>query len=136
MAHDVFLSHSPEDQVVAGYACATLQQRGITCLLAPETVRDARVLVVIFSEHSNGSSDLRRDLEDAAHFNIPVVPFRIVNIAPAEELEPFFARSHWIDAFALSPQQQFEMLHDEIAKYLQAAPAIPPPLPLTPAVGP
>jgi hypothetical protein len=63
MAHDVFISHASRDKAIADAVCATLEQGGIRCWIAPRDVepgadwgaallranKDSRVLVLVLS---------------------------------------------------------------------------------------
>jgi len=62
MAHDVFISYSKADKLVADAICAKLEQSGIRCWIAPrdvlggqdygksiiEAINGSRVMVVVF----------------------------------------------------------------------------------------
>ncbi len=45
----------------------------------------ARLMVLVFSAHSNASPQVRREVERAIHKQLPVLPFRLEDIAPFEE---------------------------------------------------
>ena len=91
MAHDVFISYSEEDVLTAQAICAGLESRGLRCwyaardiLRGEEQVRakeraisDARLLVLVFSEHSNDSQLILREVCSAADGRKPIVPYRI-----------------------------------------------------------
>ena len=101
MAHDVFISHAQADKPVAELVCATLEQRGIRCWIAPRdirpgtdwgsaivaAIRQSRAMVLVFSDAANASRHIPRELERAIDLEIPIVPFRIQNIEPRGSLE-------------------------------------------------
>ena len=74
MAHDVFISYSTENKVMADAVCHGLEARGIRCWIAPRDVKggrdfaeaiidaigEARAMVLVFSSHANASPDVRR----------------------------------------------------------------------------
>lgn len=124
MSHDVFISHSSKDKIVADAVCAYLESRGIRCWVAPrdimpgeswgaaiiEAIRNARIMVLIFSSNANESPQIKREVERAVHFNTAVIPMRIENILPEADLEYFLGVPHWLDAFTPPMNQHFEPL--------------------------
>ncbi len=112
MAHDVFISYSSEDKVVADALCATLESRKIRCWIAPRDVLPgvpyaealidglsrSRILVLVFSASSNSSPQVMREVERAVNKGMPVIPFRIENVMPSKSMEYFLSAPHWLDA--------------------------------------
>jgi hypothetical protein len=112
MAHDVFISYSSNDKLKADAVCAGLESAGIRCWIAPrdilpsasyagsimEAIRTSRVMVVIFSSHSNKSPHVQREVERAIGHRLAIVPFRIEGVAPSEGMEYFLGVPHWLDA--------------------------------------
>jgi hypothetical protein len=113
MAQDVFICHSSKDKAVADAVCATLEQQGVRCWIAPRdidpgaewgeaivsAIRSSRVMVLIFSASANESPQIRREVELAVHDNVVIVPMRIENVLPQKSLEYFIGAVHWLDAF-------------------------------------
>ena len=76
MAHDVFISYSSKDKPIADGICAHLEGAGIRCWIAPRdispgedwptaidrAISQSRVMVLVFSAHSNSSEDVSREL--------------------------------------------------------------------------
>jgi hypothetical protein len=112
MAHDVFISHSAKDKPVADAVCATLENGGVRCWIAPrdivpgtqwgEAIIDAisacRVMVLVFSSNANESQQIIREVERAVSKGIPVIPFRVEDVDPNKSLEYFISAPHWLDA--------------------------------------
>ncbi|HST29432.1 MAG TPA: toll/interleukin-1 receptor domain-containing protein, partial [Chthoniobacterales bacterium] len=77
MAHEVFISHSSRDKPVADGVCAALERVKVRCWIAPRDVQPGRsfageitraiqhskVLVLIFSTHSNQSEQVLREVQ-------------------------------------------------------------------------
>ena len=111
-ARDVFISYSSHDKPTADAICATLERDRIRCWIAPrdvfpgiaygEAIVDAitvsRLMVVVFSNASNGSPQVLREVERAVSKGIPIVPFRIDDVRPTKSLEYFLSAPHWLDA--------------------------------------
>ena len=112
MAHDVFISHSSNNRTVANAACAALEGIGIRCWIAPRDVlpgrsysgeitraiQQSRAFVLIFSEHSNNSEQVLREVQLAANSRLHIVQFRIDAVVPSDDLEYYLSGPHWLDA--------------------------------------
>ncbi|MDT3699325.1 MAG: toll/interleukin-1 receptor domain-containing protein [Thermincola sp.] len=112
MAHDVFISHSSKDKNTADAICSILELNKIRCWIAPrdvtpgkkyatciiEAIKQSKVLVVVFSSNSNSSDPVSSELESAMRYGVVIIPFRIENTIPTEEMEFYLASRHWLDA--------------------------------------
>jgi hypothetical protein len=126
MAHDVFISYSSKDKTTADAVCATLENNGIRCWIAPrdilpgmeyaealvEAIQSSRLLVLVFSSGANDSPQVRGEVERAVSRGLPVLPFRIENVPPNRAMEFFIAGRHWLDA--LTPPLEAHL--EELAK--------------------
>ena len=112
MAHDVFISHSTNNRPVANAVCAALESVAIRCWIAPRDVmpgrsysgeitraiQQSRAFVLIFSEHSNNSEQVLREVQLAANSHLHIVQFRIAAVVPSDDLEYYLSGPHWLDA--------------------------------------
>lgn len=112
MAHDVFISYSTKDRPIADAVCAALEAERVRCWIAPrdvlpsapygqaiiEALNETRLLVLIFTASSNTSRHVMREVERAVNKGIPVVPFRVHDVAPSPSMEYFISSDHWLDA--------------------------------------
>ena len=115
MVHDVFISHSAQDKAVADAVCAAFEEDGIRCWVAPRDVRPGRsfpgeitraiqqskVMVLIFSRHSNNSEQVLREVQLAVDSHLPIVRLRIEDVTLSDDLRYYLSTPHWLDA--LSP---------------------------------
>ena len=113
MVRSVFLSYSQQDKDIALGVVAALEASGIDVWIAPrdvipgaewaaeiiDAISAARVMVLVFSSHSNDSPKVRREIERAVHKEVPILPFRTEPIPPSKSLEYFLSAQHWLDAF-------------------------------------
>ncbi|HSC19112.1 MAG TPA: tetratricopeptide repeat protein [Rhizomicrobium sp.] len=123
-SHDVFISYSSRDKTIADGICAVLERHGIRCWIAPRDVlpgadwgqsivrgiASCRILVLVFSNFANSSSQVRREVERAAHRELPIIPFRVEDVQPNESLEFFISTPHWLDAFTPPLERHVERL--------------------------
>ena len=109
----VFISHSSNDHKVAQTICTALEHRGLVCWMASRDVgpgqnymdaivraiRDAKVMVLVFSQNANISSEILKELSLASKYKVNVIPARIEDVVPSEAFELEFATRQWIDLF-------------------------------------
>lgn len=101
MPHEVFISHAADDSGVAEAACAALEARGIACWLAPRdllpgqdpadaitgAIARAHLVIFILSAASANVPALRREAERAAGHGVPLLVFRIADVAAPPPLD-------------------------------------------------
>jgi len=135
MAHDVFLSHSAQNREVADAVCAALEKAGIRCWVAPRDVRPGRsfpgeitraiqqskVMLLIFSSHSNNSEQVLREVQLATDSRLPIVRFRIEDVALTDDLRYFLSTPHWLDALTPPLSKHIERLEVAIKELLGQA---------------
>ena len=127
MAHDLFISHSAQNREVADAVCTALEKAGIRCWVAPRDVRPGRtfpgeitraiqqskVMLLIFSSHSNNSEQVLREVQLATDARLPIVRFRIEDVALTDDLRYFLSSPHWLDA--LTPPLSNHIARLEVA---------------------
>lgn len=135
MAHDVFISYAAEDKHVADAAVATLEARDIRCWIAPrdvlpgqewansitKAIKEARLMILIFSSSANRSQQIRREVNLAIEKEIPIIPFRIEDVIPAESLEYYIEVTHWLDALTPPLEQHLQRLAEVSSRLLGRA---------------
>lgn len=128
MAHDVFISHSTQDKPIADALCATLESRGIRCWIAPrdilpgtdwgaaiiDGISESKLMVLVFSSSANKSTQITHEVERAVHKGLPIIPFRVEDIAPSKSLEYFISTPHWLDALTPPLEQHLGRLADTV----------------------
>jgi hypothetical protein len=132
MAHDVLISYSNKDKRVADAVCAALEARGIRCWIAPRdilpgyqygkaiirAINGARVLVLIFSSNSNKSQQVIREVERSVSKGLPIIPFRIEDVLPTEDMEFFVSAAHWLDAWTPPLEPHLNQLAESVSSLL------------------
>src|SRR5882762_2510648 len=149
MAHDVFISHSSNNRTVANAVCAALESIGTRCWIAPRDVlpgrsysgeitraiQQSRAFVLIFSEHSNNSEQVLREVQLAANSRLHIVQFRIDAVLPSEDLEYYLSGPHWLDAVTPPLEDSLGQLKSSM-KALLALPRAAEPDTVPPALAP
>jgi TIR domain len=114
MPREVFISHSAQDKKVSETICAALEQSGIRCWIAPRDVRagksfpgeitraieQSKVMLLIFSQHSNSSEQVLREVQLAVDCHVPIVRLRIEDIPLSDDLRYYLSTPHWLDALS------------------------------------
>jgi len=134
MSHDVFLSYSRKDQRAAEAVRAALERRRLRVWIDNKSIsggtdwagaivgaiNTSRVMVLIFSRHSNASTNVRREVERAVSKGLTLIPFRIENVEPQEAFELFLSLPQWIDAYAGPLDKHLDRLCDAVRAALDA----------------
>ena len=137
MAHDVFISHSTIDKSVSDAACATLENGGIRCWVAPRDVQagrsfageitraiqESKIMVLIFSAHSNNSEQVLREVQLAVKARLHIIQFRIEDVHLNDDLEYFLSTPHWLDALTPPLENHLRRLETSIKTLLDDATA-------------
>lgn len=132
--HDVFISYSSRDKAVGDAACAYLESRGIRCWIAPrdvlpgenyprsivEAIDGSRVMVLVFSSHSNTSHHVVRELTHAVSHGVVILPFRIEDIQPSKDMEYLIGIPHWLDAINPPLERHLAYLADTVETLLRS----------------
>ncbi len=133
MTREVFVSYSQPDRDCAFELVAQLEASDFSVWIAPRDVSPsadwaaeimdalaaARLMVLVFSSHSNASPQVRREVERAVHKQLPVLPFRIEDVLPARSLEYFLSTQHWLDAFPPPRQPHYVRLCTHLGSMLR-----------------
>jgi hypothetical protein len=114
MPRQVFISHSAQDKNVSETICAALEKDGISCWIAPRDVRPGKsfpgeitraiertkVMLLIFSRHSNSSEQVLREVQLAVDCHLPIVRLRLEDIPLSDDLRYYLSTPHWLDALS------------------------------------
>jgi hypothetical protein len=129
LAYSAFISYAAEDRAKADDICASLEEHGFVCWIAPREVRAGReyadeiitgiersgCVVLVLSESANTSVYVRREVERAVSKLKPIFPVRISEVLPSPALELFVSGTHWLDAWDGDWDGQMTRLAREIS---------------------
>src|ERR1700685_1762328 len=133
LGHDVFVSYASQDASVANSIVENLERHGIKWWIAPRDVtpgsqyvdeivgaiNDARVFVLVLSEHAVSSPRVGRELERAASKRRRIIVLR-TNAAPlTRSFEYFLSESQWIDVAALGVPAALAKLAQAVGQRLE-----------------
>jgi hypothetical protein len=131
--HDIFISYSHEDKSVADAICATLESVNTRCWIAPrdvlpgqnypsaiiQAIEQCRLMVMVFSSKSNNSDHVIRELTKAVSKGIIIIPFRIENVPPSQDMEYLIGIPHWLDALTPPLERHIEKLVQTVKVLLE-----------------
>lgn len=110
---DIFICFSSKDLKVAREVVEFLEARRLKCWLSSrdvgggenyqeaivDQIQASKVLIFLFSENSNHSGEVRKELSLAGSMGAAVIPLRLDDITPTGGLRYELATRQWIDAF-------------------------------------
>jgi hypothetical protein len=71
-------------------------------------------MVLVFSESSNQSDQVLNEVERAVSERLAIIPFRMAEVVPNDELKLYISAHHWLDAFAGPMDRHLKRLGDAI----------------------
>jgi hypothetical protein len=135
MTHDVFISYSSKDKPIADGICARMEADGLRCWIAPRDIGSgedwptaiangiagSKVMVLVFSQNSNVSEDVSRELYLAANNKVVIIPFVIENVKPEAGKAYYLGRTHWLDAMNPPTDEQIGRLIERVHSLMEPA---------------
>lgn len=138
-ARDVFICHAHADYETALAACTKLEAAGVRCWIAPRDVdagayaaqlvraiSNATAVLLLYSSKSNTSEHVLRELEIASSRRKIIVPVRLEDVPPNEDLEYFTLRMHWLDALTPPLEARLDELTAFMLRLMTTRPAAAP----------
>ena len=112
MGHDIFISYSHKDKTTADAICAYIEPKGMRCWYAPrdivpgadwansiiEAISSTKIMVLVFTEHSNISTQVLREVSNAVSAGVTIIPFKLTKEEPVSGMKYYLSTLHWLDA--------------------------------------
>jgi formylglycine-generating enzyme required for sulfatase activity len=112
MERSIFISYASADKEAAGQICASLEQAGYRCWIAPRDIepgadypaailgglRQARTVVVIVSAAAVASPHVLTEIGHAFSEKKSIIPFRLSAATLPPDFDYFLSMSQWLDA--------------------------------------
>lgn len=109
----VFISYASADRKEALKVCKAIERHGVKCWISSRDVepgenyqeaivraiRNARALVLVFSDAANGSDEIKKELSLSSRYRVPVLALRIADVEPSDAFAYELSTRQWIDAF-------------------------------------
>jgi hypothetical protein len=140
MAGHVFISHAHQDRSSAEQLLAALESRGIKCWSAPRDVapggsyaesilrgiESSSCFVLVFTQHSNLSPHVLREVERALNLGINIIPVRFDDSGISKSLDYLLATVHWLSATAEPRARALQHAVEQIASCVASGDQSPP----------
>jgi tetratricopeptide (TPR) repeat protein len=138
LGRSVFVSYATADRKQALSVCNAIERRGTICWISTRDVepgenyqeaivhaiRDARAMVLVFSEAANNSDEIKKELSLASRYHVPVMALRIEDVEPSDAFAYELSTRQWIDAFD-GWDRSIDSLVGRIGRLSGAEPAAP-----------
>jgi hypothetical protein len=113
MTKKIFVSYSSPDKDKADAICRALEGAGMSCWIAPrdlsagtqwgggiaKAIEECEAVAVVFSSAANNSPQVAREMELAVSKRRPLVPIRVADDQPTDDMQYFLGVSHWFNAY-------------------------------------
>jgi hypothetical protein len=134
----VFISYATRDRTEALKVCEAIERRGPKCWISMrdvppganyqeaivQSLRTARVVVLVFSDAANTSDEIKKELSLASRYQVPVIALRLKDVEPSDAFAYELATRQWINAFE-GWDKSIDTLVDRIGQISGSAPAAP-----------
>jgi hypothetical protein len=128
MSYEVFISYSSKDKNIANAICNHLENSGVACWIAPrdivpgtewataiiDGISACKILLLLFTENSDRSPQVLREVERAISKGLIVIPLRLENLMPTKSMEYYLSAVHWLDAFIPPHEKYFDVITNRI----------------------
>lgn len=115
MTKRIFVSYSSPDAAKANLIREALEDHDISCWIAPrdlsagtqwgagivQAIQQCEAVVVVFSDAANRSPQVAREMELAVSNRKPLIPIRVADAMPTDDMQYFLGVSHWFNAYAM-----------------------------------
>jgi tetratricopeptide (TPR) repeat protein len=109
----IFISYASADRKQALSVCKAIERRGPKCWISARdvqpgenyqeaivrSIRNARAIVLVFSEAANNSDEIKKELSLASRYRVPVMALRLEDVEPSDAFAYELSTRQWLDAF-------------------------------------
>jgi len=129
---DVFVSYSSKDQKIADAIVNYLESNKIKCWIAyrdaeagsayaasiVNAIKNTSIFLLVFSENSNSSKHVLREIDAACKYEKTIIPFKINEIKLDDAMEYYLNATHWLNAISTPMDNHLKNLVVVVNKYL------------------
>jgi hypothetical protein len=131
--YDVFVSYSSKDQKIADAVVNYLESVKIKCWIAYrdadagalyaasiiKAIKNSSIFVLVFSENSNNSKHVLKEIDAACKYVKIIIPFKIDDCRLDEAVEYYLSATHWLDAISTPMDNHLKDLVNTVNRYLE-----------------
>jgi hypothetical protein len=122
--HEIFISYSSKDQTIANAIVNYLESNCLKCWIAyrdaeagnayassiANAIKSCNFFVLVFSENSNNSKHVLREVNLAVDYENTLIPFKIDNSKHNDAMHYYLSSTHWLDATSDPVEAHFDKL--------------------------
>ena len=111
--YDLFISYAKKNFETAQYVVDRLESKGLKCFIAPRDIKtganyaveivsaisDATAVLLVFSQESDKSGYVLREINSAVSRNKTIIPMKIEEFTSSEAMEFYLGVTQWLDAY-------------------------------------
>ena len=111
--YDLFVSYAKKNITIAQYVVEKLEEKGLHCFIAPRdittgsdyaveivsAISNSTATLLIFSQDSDKSGYVLREINSAVSRNKTIIPMKIENFVPSEAMGFYLGVTQWLDAY-------------------------------------
>jgi hypothetical protein len=130
MAAQLFISYSESDKTFAEKLLTALEERGVTCWIAPRDVppggsyadaimraiEESECFLLVYTTHSNTSRHVLREVERALKLERNMIPIRFDDSQPSRSLDYLLATVQWLSVDVSKESGDVSRVADQITK--------------------
>jgi tetratricopeptide (TPR) repeat protein len=109
----VFISYATADRTEALKVCNAIELRGTKCWISMrdvppgenyqeaivQSLRTARAVALVFTDATNTSDEIKKELSLASRYHVPVIALRLKDVEPGDAFAYELSTRQWINAF-------------------------------------
>lgn len=132
LPHEVFISYSSQDKVVAEAIRETLENASLGCWIAPRDITPGRkyaeaildgidqckVFLLVLTESANGSPQVEMEVNRAASNNKLILLFKLDQGRLSKSLEYYLGNRHWLEASNPPGEEHYRALISAIRQLI------------------
>lgn len=137
MPHDVFISYSSKDRLIADALCQAMEQEGIRCWIASRNIQSGeifakaiiaaiescKVMVLVFSLETSLSDYVLSEVSTAFDEKKVIIPFKIEDAQFEGAWRLLLGKTHWHEAFPPPAQKHFQTIIDAVKNNIGGMPS-------------
>jgi hypothetical protein len=130
---DVFISYSSKDQKIADAVVNYFESSKVKCWIAyrdadagtlysasiMKAIKNSSIFVLVFSENSNKSHHVLKEIDAACRYEKIIIPFKIDACQPDDAVEYYLSATHWLDAISAPMDNHLNDLVKTVNRYLE-----------------
>jgi len=131
--YDVFISYSTKDQRTADAVVNYLESARVKCWIAYrdadagalyaasiiKAIKNSSIFLLVFSENSNNSKHVLKEIDVACKYERIIIPFRIDTCQLDDAVEYYLSATHWLDAISTPMDNHLKNLVNLVNRYLE-----------------